>query len=97
MQAGLFEGGISIPESLSGPRHPLTDTERARTAELRRLHLELLPEFEPFVKSLHKLGMIDGWRALTYVEVGPPRECPGAYCGPFLHGDEHYKAYPKGK
>lgn len=33
-----------------------------------------LPEFIPFFKELYELGMVTGWRDITY--VGPPRADP---------------------
>ncbi len=32
------------------------------------MHTELLPEFEPFLKELYRLGLIDGRRALLNVQ-----------------------------
>jgi hypothetical protein len=111
MQAGLFEGGISMPAGriegkvsmpagrievgTSTPAPPLTAQERTRVAEIRAAVLKIIPDAVALLQSLHREGMIDGWRAVTY--VGPLRETPGAYCGPVLHGDEHYKDYPKDK
>lgn len=50
------------------PARELSDDEFARTADLKQLHHDLLPEFNIFVIELYKLGMIPGWRALRSVE-----------------------------
>lgn len=59
---------------------------RARVAEMRASVLQTIPDAVPLIQALHAEGLIEGWRAVTY--VGPPREMPNAYCGPLLRGDE---------
>lgn len=44
---------------------PLTDQERARAMEQKRLTHMLAPEFIPVIREFERLGMIDGWRAVT--------------------------------
>lgn len=43
------------------------EVERAK--EMWRLHRERLAEFEPFVRELHELGMVPGWRAIQKIEL----------------------------
>jgi len=74
---------------MSTPAKPLTDKAQARAAEMRAAVLETIPEAVPLIRALHQAGLIDGWRAVTY--VGPPREIPNAHSGPFLRGDEIMK------
>lgn len=50
---------------------PLSAAAQARVAENRALVHEHLPEALPFIKELHELGMISGWRAVESVEVFP--------------------------
>lgn len=72
----------------------LSDGEKAAIAQRREFVHEHLPEAVDFVKQLHELGMIEGWRNVTRVgmiEDAPPET---ACCGPFLRGDEYVK---KGK
>jgi hypothetical protein len=52
--------------------HP--ERDREQIAENRAAVLEKLPELVPFIKELHALGMIDGWR--NVVDVGPPEPFP---------------------
>ena len=47
---------------------PLTDERLGELRELSSMHTELLPEFEPFLKELYRLGLIDGRRALLNVQ-----------------------------
>lgn len=37
--------------------------------QMRADHRQYLPEFEPFIKELYELGMVDGWRCLKTVVV----------------------------
>lgn len=68
--------GVDLPpEPETAPRvprrppPPLTERQQARVAENRALVLEHIPEAVPFIKDLHELGMIDGWRSVESVEV----------------------------
>ncbi len=47
---------------------PLTDERLGELRELSSMHAELLREFEPFLKELYRLGLIDGRRALVNVQ-----------------------------
>lgn len=47
----------------------MTEREQARAAENRDLVREHLPEALPFIKELHEMGMIDGWRNVESVEL----------------------------
>jgi hypothetical protein len=49
----------------------LSAAAQARVHENRALVHEHLPEALPFIKELHELGMIPGWRAVEVVEVFP--------------------------
>lgn len=51
------------------PAAPIDEAEHARIAANNKLHKLLLPEFAPFVKELHAVGLIDGWRAIQKIEV----------------------------
>ncbi len=53
--------------SHSAPRS-LSESDLARLRELSNRHLQLLPEFEPFLKELYRCGLIDGRRALLAVQ-----------------------------
>lgn len=59
------------------PLVPLTSADQARIASNRALVHEHLPEALPFIKELHELGMIPGWRAVEAVEVFPNSEPEG--------------------
>jgi len=52
--------------------HP--DLDREQIAANKAAVMERLPELLPFIRELHALGMIDGWR--NVVEVGPPEPWP---------------------
>lgn len=41
---------------------PLTELQQVRVEETRLIVYEKIPEMVDFIKSLHKLGMINGWR-----------------------------------
>ncbi len=60
------------------PARELSDDEFAITATLKQRHQELLPEFDPFVIELYKLGMIPGWRAVRAVEALPTDPPPSS-------------------
>ena len=55
------------------PRPP-TAAEQERAAANRALVREHLPEVLPFIKELHELGMIDGWRNVEEVTVTPNQD-----------------------
>jgi hypothetical protein len=74
---------------MSTPARPLTAEAHARAAAMRAAVLETIPDAVPLIHALHQAGLIDGWRAVTY--VGPRREIPNAISGPFLRGDEIMK------
>lgn len=61
----------SAPKAPERPRapKPLTAAEQDRAAEMAALHKQHLPEFNPMLKELHELGMIDGWRSIVSIEV----------------------------
>lgn len=71
---------------MSAGRKPPDGAKQARAAHLRARVLAEIPSAVPLIRALHAEGLIEGWRALTY--VGPPRELSSAVCGPFLRGDE---------
>lgn len=48
----------------SAPPRELTDAEQARVAENRAFVLAHLPELVHFIKDLHAVGYLDGWRAV---------------------------------
>lgn len=48
---------------------PIGERAQARAAENRDLVRAHLPEALPFIKELHELGMIDGWRNVESVEL----------------------------
>lgn len=48
---------------------PLSAAAQARVHKNRALVHEHLPEALPFIKELHELGMIPGWRSVESVEV----------------------------
>jgi hypothetical protein len=76
---------------MSAPAKPLTAEGHARAAEMRAAVHATIPDAVPLIHALHRAGLIDGWRSVTY--VGPPREMPNAFGGPFLRGDELTKAF----
>ena len=51
------------------PAAPIDAAEHARIAANIKLHKKHLPEFAPFVKELHAVGLIDGWRAIQHIEI----------------------------
>lgn len=53
---------------------PLTPAAQARVRENRALVHEHLPEALPFIKELHELGLIDGWRNVEDVTMTPTQE-----------------------
>lgn len=55
-----------------GHLQPLTTAEQARVAETRAAVREHLPEAMPFIKELHELGMIDGWRDVEMISKPEP-------------------------
>ncbi len=58
----------------------LSEQELARLREISDLHFKLLPEFEPFLKALYRVGLIEGRRALVTVQkmdADPPDDSPG--------------------
>lgn len=63
---------------------PLNENDQARVAALREQVLAEIPEAVPLLRALHQEGLIEGWRAVTY--VGPPRAIAGAVPGPHLPG-----------
>lgn len=63
------KGSATAPAALerpptAAPVRELSDQETARVAENRAFVLEHLPEFAPFIRELHSIGYIDGWRAV---------------------------------
>lgn len=61
-----------LPLAGEGRKLPaLSAAAQARVHENRALVREHLPEALPFIKELHELGMIAGWRAVEVVEVFP--------------------------
>ncbi|MCX7206108.1 MAG: hypothetical protein NT086_09035 [Proteobacteria bacterium] len=48
---------------------PLTDKEKAAVASRAALLKEHIPEAMDFLKELHRLGMVDGLRAIKNVTV----------------------------
>lgn len=57
------------PERARKPLPPLSEREQAQIAERRALHHQYMPEFLPFVREMHELGLIDGWRSVRKIEV----------------------------
>ena len=55
-------------EPATQPLPELSEAEFDRTAALKQLHQELMPEFSEFVQELYKEGLVPGWRALLSVE-----------------------------
>jgi hypothetical protein len=50
---------------------PLSAAAQARVHQNRALVHEHMPEALPFIKELHELGMIDGWRNVEEVTLNP--------------------------
>ena len=48
----------------------ISDAERERASETRRLVYQYMPEIVPFIKELHSVGLLDGWRRVTFRFVG---------------------------
>ena len=46
-----------------------SEAERERIAKNVALHKQHLPEFSPFLKALHAVGLIDGLRAIQNVQL----------------------------
>lgn len=67
----LPEPSSQPPVNETRPLPPLSAAAQARVHENRALVREHLPEALPFIKELHELGMISGWRAVEVVEVFP--------------------------
>ena len=67
-------GKQPAPDSVKPPLHadaeahaPIpSDAERDRAIETRRLVYQYMPEIVPFIKELHGLGMLQGWRCVTF-------------------------------
>ena len=56
---------------------PLSETDEARISETRRLVYECVPEFLPFIKAMHELGLLDGWRSVSCRRLTPdPNNTP---------------------
>lgn len=54
---------------------PMTEAAQARASEMRAAVHEHVPEALPFIKELHEMGMIDGWRNVESVEmIGDPEK-----------------------
>ena len=51
---------------------PVSETERIK--QNWEAYHRLLPEFVPFLKALHVLGMVEGWRSVQTVRVLTPEE-----------------------
>lgn len=62
---------VKASEAPARPRKPktLTSAEQARAEEMAALHKQHLPEFNPMLKEMHELGLIDGWRSIVSIEV----------------------------
>lgn len=60
--------------------------ERARAQRMREKVLAEAPAAVGFIKELHQLGLIEGWRAV--VAVGEPLDNRGWVTGPFQTGRE---------
>lgn len=56
---------------------PLTSADQARIASNRALVREHMPDALPFIKDLHEMGLISGWRDVVEVEVFPKSESGG--------------------
>ncbi len=56
-------------------------------AERRAFIHEHMPEMLPEIKELHALGMIDGWRNVTYAGFDEPPVMGVAFRGPFVPGN----------
>ena len=74
---------------MSAPARLLTADELVRVANLRAMVMATVPEAVEFIQALYTEGLIQGWRAVTY--VGPRRDIPNTFSGPFLRGDEIMK------
>lgn len=74
-----MKGRDAAPTTISRPARPLrelSDAENDTIAKNVALHKEHLPEFAPFVRALHETGLIDGWRAITHIQIIERKE-PG--------------------
>lgn len=47
----------------------LSEAEEERVAENRAFILTHLPELVPFIKDLHAVGLVDGWRAVQNCRI----------------------------
>lgn len=61
----------AIQEYVPEPRvlRPLTEIEQERVAKNRSLVRKHMPELLPEIRELVELGLIDGWRNVTKVEI----------------------------
>ncbi|HJW25160.1 MAG TPA: hypothetical protein VJ576_09700 [Rhodocyclaceae bacterium] len=51
------------------PPRQLSEAEQAAVAGNREFVLEHMPDAVPFIKELHDLGMIDGWRSVDNCQI----------------------------
>ncbi len=65
-----FGARTALQRSFANPpaTPSLSEEELTRVRDLSHLHVQLLPEFEPFLKELYRCGLIDGRRALICVQ-----------------------------
>lgn len=59
-----------LPQASEGskPLPPLSAAERARVERNIKMVKQHLPEMVPFIKEMHELGLIEGWRSVTTVK-----------------------------
>ena len=56
------------PSTASTPRPPLSARDMERAREVKSLVHQHMPEAIPMIRELANLGMIDGWRSVTFIK-----------------------------
>ncbi|MDR9834871.1 hypothetical protein [Herbaspirillum huttiense] len=55
------------PSAVPTPRPPLSGRDMERARETKSLVHQHMPEAIPMIRELANLGMIDGWRSVTFI------------------------------
>lgn len=51
----------------------LGERGRERAVEMRGMHKQYLPDWEPFFRGLYELGLVPGWRAIVRLDLKEKR------------------------
>jgi len=56
------------PTAVPTPRPPLSGHDMERARETKSLVHQHMPDAIPMIRELANLGMIDGWRSVTFIK-----------------------------